>query len=238
MTRLLISEKFGPTIQGEGPSAGRPALFIRLGMCNLDCAWCDTPFTWDWTGKNGHAYNKQDELSHTTVEELRDWVQRHDTRLVVISGGEPLLQAKRLAPLVEELLADDRDIEIETNGTISPLTHLADYADRIRWNVSPKLSGSKVDEHRAENLPVLEQFANLPTAIYKFVITDIGDLIEADELVDTTGMTRDRVWLMPEGRTGTEITERLPWVIAKAVNRNYNVSTRIHVHAYGDRRGV
>lgn len=238
MTRLLISETFGPTIQGEGPSAGRPSLFVRLGMCNLDCSWCDTPFTWDWTGKNGVAYDKRHELSHATVDELLDWVDEHDTSTVVISGGEPLIQSARLAPFVEQLLDNGRNVEVETNGTLSPTKHLAEYLDRVRWNVSPKLSGSNVDVTRAENLPVLEQFANIPTAIFKFVITNIGDLLEADELVDTTGMPSDRVWLMPEGRTGDEITERLPWVIDKAITRNYNVSTRIHVHAYGDRRGV
>src|SRR4029450_7825218 len=45
---LVVSEVFGPTFQGEGPSVGRRAGFVRLGRCNLDCSWCDTPYTWDW----------------------------------------------------------------------------------------------------------------------------------------------------------------------------------------------
>ena len=47
---LLVAERFGverPTFQGEGPSSGVPALFIRLSRCNLTCTWCDTPYTWD-----------------------------------------------------------------------------------------------------------------------------------------------------------------------------------------------
>lgn len=46
---LVVSEVFGPTFQGEGPSLGRRAGFVRLGRCNLDCSWCDTPNTWDWS---------------------------------------------------------------------------------------------------------------------------------------------------------------------------------------------
>lgn len=42
---LLVAERFGPTLQGEGPSVGQPSLFIRLSRCNLSCAFCDTPYT-------------------------------------------------------------------------------------------------------------------------------------------------------------------------------------------------
>jgi 7-carboxy-7-deazaguanine synthase len=44
---LVVSEVFGPTIQGEGPHAGQRAAFVRLGGCNLTCTWCDTAYTWD-----------------------------------------------------------------------------------------------------------------------------------------------------------------------------------------------
>lgn len=41
---LLVSEVFGPTVQGEGKHCGRIAAFVRLGGCNLHCRWCDTPY--------------------------------------------------------------------------------------------------------------------------------------------------------------------------------------------------
>jgi 7-carboxy-7-deazaguanine synthase len=44
---LLVSEVFGPTLQGEGPHTGQAAAYIRLGGCNLRCRWCGTAFTWD-----------------------------------------------------------------------------------------------------------------------------------------------------------------------------------------------
>ena len=46
---LRVAEVFGPTFQGEGPSAGRRAAFIRLSGCGVGCTWCDEPQTWDWS---------------------------------------------------------------------------------------------------------------------------------------------------------------------------------------------
>ena len=62
---LVISEVFGPTVQGEGPTIGRRAAFVRLGRCNLDCSWCDTPYTWDW-----ERYDPKVELHERPVPEI------------------------------------------------------------------------------------------------------------------------------------------------------------------------
>ena len=48
MRKLRVNEIFGPTFQGEGPHAGQSAVFLRTSGCNLNCSWCDTPYTWDW----------------------------------------------------------------------------------------------------------------------------------------------------------------------------------------------
>ena len=65
MTELLISEIFGPTIQGEGKSIGQTASFIRLGGCNLHCVWCDTPYTWD-----AARYDLREELTKIDIREI------------------------------------------------------------------------------------------------------------------------------------------------------------------------
>ena len=63
MSRLLpVSEVFGPTIQGEGPHAGRRVYFVRLGGCNLSCSWCDSAYTWD-----GETYDLREELTPSTA---------------------------------------------------------------------------------------------------------------------------------------------------------------------------
>src|SRR5262249_22546121 len=129
---LVVAELFGPTLQGEGPSAGQQAVFVRLSNCNLACTWCDTPYTWDWA-----RFDRAAEQHPTTVENVCGWVLVHRTRLVVITGGEPLLQRRTLLPLVDPLAEAGRRIEVETNGTITPQPALA--AAVSAFNVSPKL---------------------------------------------------------------------------------------------------
>jgi 7-carboxy-7-deazaguanine synthase len=109
---LVIAECFGdtfPTFQGEGPSSGTPALFIRLSRCNLTCGWCDTRFTWDW--KN---YDPRSESARRTAGDLAAWATDADVEMVVITGGEPWLQQQGLITLVRRLLADGKRIAFET----------------------------------------------------------------------------------------------------------------------------
>ena len=92
---LVVSEVFGPTFQGEGPSTGHRAAFVRLGRCNLTCTWCDTPYTWDW-----ERFDPSVELSRRTVAALLAEIEAMAPEIVVVTGGEPLLQQRRLVPLV------------------------------------------------------------------------------------------------------------------------------------------
>src|SRR5260370_42452272 len=70
--QLAISEIFGPTFQGEGSSIGRYCYFLRLAGCNQHCAWCDTSYTWDWTGRNGIKYDPKEEVYKYSVEAVID----------------------------------------------------------------------------------------------------------------------------------------------------------------------
>ena len=100
---LLVAETFGdkkPTFQGEGPSCGTPAVFIRLSRCNLTCSWCDTKYTWDW-----EHYDPRKESARLGVTALAEWALALSPGLVIITGGEPLLQQPKLSLLVPRLLA-------------------------------------------------------------------------------------------------------------------------------------
>lgn len=92
------------TIQGEGPFAGKPAVFIRLAGCNLQCSLCDT----DYTSSRFLA-------SPQTILELVE-EQTGPAHFVVITGGEPFRQ--NLTPTVELLLDEGFKVQIETNGTL------------------------------------------------------------------------------------------------------------------------
>ena len=78
---LVVSEVFGPTVQGEGPSLGKRAAFLRLGRCNLDCAWCDTPFTWKWD-----EYDPAVELRERPVDEVVAEIAAMAVDRVVVTG--------------------------------------------------------------------------------------------------------------------------------------------------------
>lgn len=228
---IAISEVFGPTLQGEGASQGMPAKFVRLGHCNLDCKWCDTPYTWDWQGKNGVAYDPKVEIRKVEIEEVIEWCM--GTPRIVITGGEPLVQQKQVAGLSRALLDNGHDVEMETNGTFMPER----IDPEVRFTVSPKLGNSGVAWNKAIKADVLREYVQRD-ATWKFVVSDPQNVLEVEDVLKQARIPRHRVWLMPEGRSVQEITERLPWLFELCAHKGYNLSTRLHVLAYGDKRGV
>lgn len=229
---------FGPTLQGEGKSQGRAVMFLRLGLCNLDCSWCDTPYTWDWTGKNGIVFDKQKELSHVMPGDIYAWARtnayEHNVRRIVVTGGEPLLQQRRLAPIVEGLARDGFDVEVETNGTILPNETMVKLCE---FNVSPKMASSGVHKDIAIDYETLEALKQA-SSTFKFVVADDVDLMEVDEVVNRLDLQPDRVFIMPEGRTRTAILGNLPWLFDMCAQRGWQLSPRLHVLAFNDKRGV
>jgi len=100
---LTVNEIFF-SIQGEGTRAGRPSAFLRLTGCPLRCVWCDTAYAF-------HEGKKRDE--DDVLAELR----RFPTRLVCLTGGEPLAQPAAF-PFVTRLLDDGWEVVIETSGHV------------------------------------------------------------------------------------------------------------------------
>lgn len=225
---LLISEIFGPTIQGEGPSVGRLAFFIRLAGCNLRCVWCDTRYTWDWK-----TYSKAEETTEYPIAAIVAEVVSERSTLAVITGGEPMLQAESLLALVLRLRENHVLVEIETAGTLP----LFPPMEGVTYNVSPKppssLNGGR--EYRHEQLAA---FAKRDDVIFKFVLADALDQTFVTRTLSSCGMRPERVWVMPEGRTAIEIAEASRGVVDFAIAHGVNFSTRLHVLLWGDRRGV
>ena len=113
------------TLQGEGGQAGRAAVFCRFAGCNLwtgreqdragaVCRFCDT----DFIGTDGPGGGKFATPAALAAAVAAAWVGPPQHRLVVLTGGEPLLQLD--PPLIEALHARMFTIAVETNGTIAP----------------------------------------------------------------------------------------------------------------------
>jgi organic radical activating enzyme len=154
--------------------------------------------------------------------------------LVVISGGEPLGQQTRLVPLVEILTGHGIEIEIETNGTHVPIPALVDAG--VRLNVSPKLAHSGDREERRIVPAALRSLAATPGSAFKFVCRSREDLDEVADLVARFDLRS--VWIMPEGQNVEEIGTRLENLAEDVIERGWNLTTRLHVLIWGQRRGV
>ncbi len=113
------------TLQGEGLNAGRPAVFCRFAGCNLwsgreedrakaVCQFCDTDFV-GTDGQGGGRFASAEALAASVAQA---WAGEAGNRLVVLTGGEPLLQVDE--PLIAALHGHGFEIAVETNGTIAP----------------------------------------------------------------------------------------------------------------------
>lgn len=226
---LWIAEIFADTIQGEGPSAGTPAMFIRLSGCNLECRpWCDTPYTWDRV-----RFDLAAERTRRSVADLAAWAAGRTEPLVVLTGGEPLMQQLALVPLVRALVALGKCVEIETNGTYLPKPELTSLG--VHFNVSLKLANAGMPASRTIRPDALAAYAAAAHRAFKFVICDLSDLDEVDAMVDRFGLTE--VWVMPEGITPRAIVDGMRALVPAVVERGYRISPRLHVLMWGDERG-
>jgi 7-carboxy-7-deazaguanine synthase (Cx14CxxC type) len=141
------------TLQGEGVQSGRRAVFLRFAGCNLwsgreqdrataQCTFCDTDFV-GTDGEGGGKFRAADELAGH-VETL--WGEGTDDRLVVITGGEPMLQLDDA--LIEALHERGFRIAVETNGTLPA-------AAGLDWVcVSPK-AGTEVVQRQGNELKLV-----------------------------------------------------------------------------------
>lgn len=225
---LVVSEVFGPTLQGEGPSAGQAAGFVRLGRCNLACRWCDTPYTWDW-----ERHDPSVELRRVGVPEVLARLDAMGVGLVVVTGGEPLLQQRHLPPLLEAARARRWRVEVETAGTLAPT--LKDGLVE-RYNVSPKLASSGMAPERRLRPDVLRALAATGRAVFKFVVAEPSELVEVDAVVAECGL--GPVWVMPEGTDAATVLARMQALAPHVLARGWNLTPRLHVLLWGDRRGV
>lgn len=224
---IAVNEIFGPTLQGEGRSIGTPTMFLRLAGCNLACSWCDTRYAWDW-----RTYSAKDEIHPMTASRIMDTLLQMggDIRHLVISGGEPMLQQKALGTLIYMLGDHGWFTEVETAGTKAPMI-LAD-----QFNVSPKLANSLNPLKKRYKVEALEALRDTGKANFKFVVKEVGDFLEIDQMVQALHLSP--VYIMPEGTNAEVLEHRTHQIVNAIIERGYHYSPRLHIQLYGKQRGI
>jgi 7-carboxy-7-deazaguanine synthase len=210
------------SIQGEGPTAGLPAVFVRLQGCSVGCVWCDTKYSWDPEGGRP-----------ADVEALVAEASAHPCRRAVITGGEPL-ESSLFRPLCGALAAAGFTLEVETSGILVPPDEIPPGA---QWNVSPKLAGSGVEESRRVNPGAIRAFL-ARGAWWKFVVTQESDVAEMLTLAERFALPRERILLQPEAQRREDLVTRGAWVAEVCKRHGFRFSPRLQILLWGARRGI
>jgi 7-carboxy-7-deazaguanine synthase len=230
---VLIAEIFY-SLQGEGELTGQPSVFVRTSGCNLRCTWCDTPYaSWNPAG------------TQQSIEAIVAEVQRHPTRHVVLTGGEPMI-APQIRELAAELKLLGYHVTIETAATVAPEGIACDLA-----SLSPKLLNSAPDgaQHAAWRKKhettrwqpdVVRAWIDNYGYQFKFVIAQPSDVDELEGMIEKLGrdIPRQKVLLMPEGITMDALRARAPWLGEMCKARGYRYAHRLQIELYGNKRGT
>ena len=234
-------------LQGEGKYIGIPHILIRVTGCRLRCqfsnSFCDTPYA-SWKPEKG---------KYTLNDIVKFYEDNPHIKYTMITGGGPTIHPELLQELCRIGKYYRHTITIETEGSEFVQTR----GDLI--SLSPKLSNStprpgtwmsftnrevtEKDKQQHEkwrcNYEAMEQLINNhPDYQLKPVISDEKDLVEVKELQKILGVPNDKVWLMPEGLVEEELNKRRRWLMELCTEQGYNFTDRLHIIAYGDKRGV
>jgi len=226
------------SLQGEGITAGYPSVFLRLHFCNLACGvpngWkCDTRYAWD--GARPEYWQEPEDWSYgeTSLRIENAWASRfgeNQEKRLVVTGGEPLIQQKKIARLLEKL--PDWKVEIETNGTIMPIPELG----RCQFNCSPKLENSGNSFRRRYKPEVLKVINRLPKSQFKFVAIGVSDLEEIDSIANGCDLCSGKILIMPEGQTAEEVEIHADRIREAVEARGWKITLRNQLIWYGPKR--
>jgi 7-carboxy-7-deazaguanine synthase len=192
---------------------GTPTVFVRTAGCNLECAWCDTPYS-----KKGG-----DEMS---VSEILAKVKEYETHFVCVTGGEPLYQEESVK-LIDELLRAGFHVTVETNGSIS----LEDLPCSMNMMISMDLKCPSSNMHEQMDLTNLELLS--PIDQLKFVVANREDMMYAAKILKDHKIECNVIFT-PVG--GLALEPVADFVLKKRLN--VRVLPQLHKLIWGDKRAV
>lgn len=175
---LLVNEIFS-SIEGEGIRAGYPATFIRLFGCNLRCTYCDSMYACEGT-----------EFIKMTIPEIMSVVRSMGNKRITLTGGEPLIH-KNVEKLILALIANDCEVNIETNGAAD----IAPYVDMA--NVIITMDFKCTDSGMREKM-IYDNFFHLRAKdVLKFVVGSREDLYDMLNIVKAFDGVNAQVFVSP-----------------------------------------
>ncbi|MGB9807334.1 MAG: 7-carboxy-7-deazaguanine synthase QueE [Thermosulfidibacteraceae bacterium] len=156
------------SIQGEGKYIGTATAFLRTAGCNLNCIYCDTKYSWD----------KHKELS---IKNILEKIEKLETRVITITGGEPLLQFEECNELIKNLIEEEKLVILETNGILADkLEVLAKYDIILSISIKTEtFIGNEIDYN--DTFKMLNTLKN--TSYIKVVFTPHDNVEKLQETV-------------------------------------------------------
>lgn len=236
---LHVAEMFS-SLQGEGRTCGKPAIFLRLQHCNLYCgqkkaSWtCDTLPVW----QQGKPYDAAELIQYWQAQGWLDALAQNTG--LVITGGEPLLQQEALLVFLTALCArlpTAPHIEIETNATIIPDAKLDAHINQ--YNCSPKGANSGNSKVRRHLPAVLRWFVACQRVDFKFVITaaEDFDLLNTEYIIPYS-IPKLRTWLMPAATDRAALQRLAPVVSTICQQQQLNFSNRLQIQLWDQCTGI
>ena len=211
---ITVCETF-TSLLGESTLTGLPAFFIRFSGCNLRCRYCDTTYAYE-------------EGENRSLESLVAAARGSSTRMVLLTGGEPLLQ-EGTRMLIDRLLEVKLEVLLETNGSLP----IQGVDSRVRRIVDVKCPGSGMSSYNLwANLEVLT-----PRDEVKFVICDHDDFTWAFEVAQRYRLTGRLPVLISPVFGALSLPEVAAWILKSG--HPLRLSLQLHKYIWGpEARGV
>lgn len=242
MSKIPVLEIFGPTIQGEGMVIGQKTMFVRTAGCDYSCAWCDSSFTWDGTGKEDIRQMSANEI----WEELKA-LGGDGFSFVTISGGNPAL-LKNISTFINILQKNQIKICLETQGSLWQEWFYK--IDELTLSPKPPSSGMTTDFDRLDTIiGNLEQSERKQNISLKVVIFNDEDYQYAKkvhfrypaipfffQIGNDDSKTSDDNQLLEK------LLQKYEWLINKVMFddslKDVKVLPQLHTYIWGNKRAV
>lgn len=239
---IPVSEIFY-TIQGEGRFAGHPAVFVRVGGCNLTCPGfgpngCDSYFSVD-AASFKHEWDTLPAEAIISAINFRipSYPESRNKPIIVLTGGEPTLYIEQLSGVVTYFATRGYIVQIETNATRMIDFDKFPIYKRVSFAMSVKMACSGEPEHKRINIAAISNILTYSSdSFFKFVCATLDDVQEAEDILKEIPYYAD-VYLMPMGENKMELYTTAVVVFEQAMKKGFKYSDRLHIRVYNDERG-